>query len=489
MTHRQVGESTIRRYLKLYRQGGFEALKPKTRSDILTSRTIPEEVLQMATALKEEAPQRSVRKLISILEKEGLTGPGQIKQSTLSRLLSQRGYSTPQLKGKKKLLGRFQADHPNQIWQSDCLYGPYLPDPNNPEKTKRTYLFAFIDDFSRLVPHGEFYWEEKLPRLENTLKKALLKRGIPEIIYVDNHQVYSAHQMSAICAELAIRKISCRPYSPEGKGKIEKFQGFVTSDFLIEVRLTPIKTLQELNEAFWAWLEVEYHQKIHSETGEEPLHRWTNNIKNLRHTSPQQLARIFLWRAQRKASKTNLISLEGNQYELDPHLAGRWVEVRYNPFDLSEVHIYYHGQFHQKATPFTISRWTHKKVEGLEQKPHRTTGIDYLKTLKQKHHQMKRDSVEKLGFCKPSGQPPQGTFQMAHFIRNLAKSLGRKQEELEPKELELIKLTWEQYGPFTEQAVAIALGKAITAKGTDQHISFYLEAVKEQNRKFKEDQS
>jgi len=124
-----------------------------------------------------------------------------------------------------KIHRSFEAEHPNQIWQSDILYGPYLPDPKAPERTRRTYLAAFIDDFLRLAPHGEFYWDEKFPALENTLKKALLKRGLPQIIYVDNGKIFSARRLDAVCAALGIRPALRRdpPYSPEGKGKIERF--------------------------------------------------------------------------------------------------------------------------------------------------------------------------------------------------------------------------------------------------------------------------
>ena len=46
-------------------------------------------------------------------------------------------------------------------------------------------LFAIIDDFSRAIVHGEFYWDEKLPRLEDALKKAILRHGVPSQFYCD----------------------------------------------------------------------------------------------------------------------------------------------------------------------------------------------------------------------------------------------------------------------------------------------------------------
>jgi len=251
-TKRCVDKDTIRRWLAAYQKQGFEALKPKTRADAGQSRAIPAEVWEMAVTLRCEAPRRSVAKIVRIMELGGLIRPGQIKAPTLSQHFKKHGYDRLTLQNKPAIHRRFEAERPNQIWQSDIMYGPYLPDPRQPEKRKRTYLVAFIDDFSRLIPHGEFYWDEKFPTLENTLKKAILKRGRPEVIYVDNGAVYSARKLDAICAALGMRKISCKPYSPQGKGKIERFFRTVREDFLSEPEAQQAQTLPELNKLFWA---------------------------------------------------------------------------------------------------------------------------------------------------------------------------------------------------------------------------------------------
>jgi hypothetical protein len=214
-----IDEETIRKWLANYKANGFDGLKPKGRNDAGKVRKLSPEAWEKAVALKKEVPARSVRKIIQIMEAHQMIQPGEIKPSTLARQFHAHGLDRKTLSRQRrdKTFRRFEAERPNQIWQSDILYGPYLPDPNQPEKNKRTYLVAFIDDFSRLVPHAEFYWDEKFPTLENTFKIAMLKRGMPEIIYVDNGKVYHARQLDAVCASLGIRKISCQPYSPEGK--------------------------------------------------------------------------------------------------------------------------------------------------------------------------------------------------------------------------------------------------------------------------------
>lgn len=143
------------------------------------------------------------------------------------------------------------------------MHGPWLPDPADPERQRQTFLFAFLDDHSRLIPHAQFYWNEQLPRLEDCFKRALLRYGRPMAIYVDQGKVYTSKQLDTICASLGIQRILGTPYYPEGRGKIERFFQFVQSDFIPELQSSSITTLPELNESLLAWIEVVYHRKLH----------------------------------------------------------------------------------------------------------------------------------------------------------------------------------------------------------------------------------
>ena len=339
----QVDEETIRKWLAVYKKSGFDGLKPKSRSDRGKPRKISPESFERASALRTEAPGRSVRKIIQIMEAHDLSEKGQIKCSTLARQFKEHGLDRKSLKANTQVFRRFEAERPNQIWQSDILYGPYLPDPNNPERNKRTYLVAFLDDFSRLIPDAEFYWDEKFPALENTFRKAMLRRGVPEVVYVDNGKVFSARRLDAVCAALGIRKLHCKPYSPEGKGKVERFFRTVREDFLAEPEITAIDTLSELNRLFRAWLELDYHQRPHSSTKRPPLERWQGSIENyLRTIGEKELTELFLWQVARKVSAVGILSVVGVEFEVDGFLKGKKVEVRYNPFNLGWVNIYYY---------------------------------------------------------------------------------------------------------------------------------------------------
>lgn len=480
-----IGESTIRRYLRLYKEKGFDGLKPKTRKDLGSSHKIPEDILEKTFQLKKEEPARSTRKIIQIMEMHEMVKPGLLKKSTLYEHFKRNDLTYKKLKKSRKTFRSFEAEYPNQIWQSDVMYGPYLPDPDNPGKSKRTYLVAILDDYSRLITHAEFFWYERLPHLESTLYKAILKRGIPEVFYVDNGNIFSANQINVICAELGIRKISCRPYSPEGKGKIERFFRTVRDDFLTELAHENVSQLYKLNNKFWAWLEVDYHQKEHATTKQTRDFRWKENIgDHLRKIEERQLQQIFLWRKERKVNKLKQVSILGLKYEVPSFLVDKKVEVRYNHFNLDEVFIYLDGQPICMAKQFKLSRWNQQKKNSVNEPIQKNiTGIQHLSYLEKQYHKTKKQQAKMiLGKAKQESH-----FSFAKFTKAMAEVLKRKVEDFHPNELEQLKTTWDSFGPFEPPLIHTALGKAIIHKGYDQHISYYLDYIVKTHIKIRKD--
>lgn len=476
-----VDEETVRKWLAAYRKGGFDSLKPRSRQDQGKPRKIPPEAWEKACALRKEAPSRSVRKVIQIMEAHSMVKHGQIKPSTLTRHFKETGLDRKNLGKDEQVFRRFEAERPNQIWQSDIMYGPYLPNPNDPARKKRTYLVAFIDDFSRLVPDAEFYWDEKFPALENTFKKAMLRRGIPELIYVDNGKVYSARRLDAACASLGVRKINCKPYQPQGKGKIERFFRTVRENFLAEPEVTQTETLPELNRLFRAWLEVDYHGRPHAATKEPPLARWRDNIANfLRTPDPKELVELFLWQVTRKVSGIGLISVSGIEFEVDGVLKGRKVEVRYNPFELDWVHIYYKDHFYSKAKPAKVTRWNtaSRKTNTANETPREqsTTGIKPLKDLAEQHHKQKQQKARELTGSQ-SSIAQQQIITLPRFIKLVAETLDKKPEQLHPKEIETLKTFLGQHPRLDIPCATVAMAKARLRFGTKQHINYYLEVI------------
>lgn len=215
-----LSERTIRRYLEQYRNQSFEGLKPRRFSGKAKKEVIPENLLEQAILLRKEAPTRSVAQIIQILEWEGLAEPGQLKRSTLQEKLTERGYSTLQMKLYSQTgvaARRFQKRYRNQLWQSDIKFGPYLPIGPNGSR-KQVYLVAIIDDATRFILHGAFYPTLDSRIIEDAFRNAIQKYGVPDAVYFDNGKQYRNKWMSRTCSKLGTRLIYTKPYAAESKG-------------------------------------------------------------------------------------------------------------------------------------------------------------------------------------------------------------------------------------------------------------------------------
>jgi len=182
----------------MYRLGGFEALKDKPRRD-KGIRAIPEELIKKACALKLEVPERSIERIITIMENMQLAPPGLLRRSTLHRALQARGLSARKLViPDNQDLDRWQADYANDLWQADMLQGPWLPDPNRKGKMRRSYLYAFLDDASRLLLYGRFFFKGDLPALELVFKRSLQRYGNLRGFTIDDARQYIRYHLDRV---------------------------------------------------------------------------------------------------------------------------------------------------------------------------------------------------------------------------------------------------------------------------------------------------
>ncbi len=348
-----VSMRTLRRWAAAYRDEGLEGLYRKERSDTGSARALRSNVFQRAIELKEELPGRSVRQIIDIMTAEGTIEPGEVARSTLGRHLKEAGMMDIP-KRTPKGTSRFVKARPNQLWQGDIKYGPYVPDASG--KPRRTYLFAFIDDCSRLIPHAEFYFDQKGHSLESCVRQGIVKRGVPEAVFVDNGKVFVSHVFRVACATLGVRHLTAAPYSPQGKGKIERWIGFADSSFIQELRVSPALSLQELNDRFWVWLEEFYHRRPHSSLGgKSPLEAWQAGIGEVRIGTPEAITEAFLHSAERKVDHTGCISFRGQLYSVGVEHADRKVLLRYDPSDLGRIDAFHKGERVAEAKPIEVA--------------------------------------------------------------------------------------------------------------------------------------
>jgi transposase InsO family protein len=300
-------------------------------------------VLELAAALKRENPGRTAAQIQRILRTTQGWSP---TERTLQRHFVNAGLTGTS--GDKSVFGRFEATHGNELWTGDALHGPKIGG-------RKTYVFAFIDDHSRVIVGHRFGFAEDTVRLAAALRPALSARGVPESIYVDNGSAFVDTWLLRACASLAIRLTHSKPGRPQGRGKIERFFRTVRDQFLVELdeeRVGQIEHLTELNRLFTAWVETVYHRAVHSETGQPPIERWLGSIpKPLPLPSPADLREAFLWSEFRTVTKTSTVSLHGNSYEVDPMLAGMRIELVFDPFDLTDIEVRASGKTLGKAGP------------------------------------------------------------------------------------------------------------------------------------------
>jgi putative transposase len=333
-----ISRSTLLRWVSLYRgsKGKLESLYPHGRCDQGESRAIDEDTCLALVELRKQLPKVPIKYLIREMEQRRLTACGQLKPSTVYRFLHTHDLMSPADIAQDRR--KFEAELPNDLWQSDVMHGPKVEVEG---KHRKTYLIAMLDDHSRLITHGEFYLSERLDSYLNALQQALSKRGLPRKLYVDNGAAFRSRHLEHVTASLGIALIHSRPYTPQGRGKIERFFRFVRGDFLLGFTG---RTLKDLNEAFDLWLNELYHQRIHSATSQTPFKRFTSNLQCLR-AAPADLLDHFRQTARRRVAKDRTVVLNGRLYEAPVALIGRQVELLYHAADPHRVEI----RFAQKS--------------------------------------------------------------------------------------------------------------------------------------------
>lgn len=343
---RFVRPGTLEGWLYSYRKNGLDGLIPKERSDRGKSRAISDELAEKIEALVESNSE--------------IDGPGILlalpevpSLRTLYRFLQAHGLdqrNAPQHRDHRA----YAFDLAGDCWQSDVMFGPTLPTKDGTRR--KTYLIGIIDDASRVVPHAEFYFEQDLRPLKDCLKQALLKRGVPRRLYMDNGKIFRSRMILAMAGRLGIQIIHSRPYRPQGRAKIERWFRTVRMCFLKRTDLHTIEDLDHLNRLFFSWVEGRYHVHPHRGLeGETPVDRWVRLSGGIRPLPKDvDLDRLFLEVAPRKVHKDGTIALKGGRFEVGPELIGQSVTVLFDSFDLRHVLVVDQRQREHSAWPVDL---------------------------------------------------------------------------------------------------------------------------------------
>ena len=334
----RLSESTILRWVKLYKDGGYrlESLSPSPRRDKGKTRALDAETSLVLLDQRRMMPKLSVPELIQTVKNQQLISADvDLGQTTVYRLFHQHKLMQKETVPVDRR--KFEAELPNDLWQSDVMHGPML---QYDDKRRKSYLIAFIDDHSRLIPHAQFYPSEALAPFMEAFIAALRKRGLPRKLYVDNGAAFRAHQLEATTASLGIALIHAKPYQPQGKGKIERFFRTVRTQFLSTFAG---ETFDQVNTAFDAWLEGRYHQRTHSSTGQSPLKRFTSGMHCLR-LAPENLTDYFRKIVRRRVNKDRTVVVDKRLFEAPVQLIGKRVEVLYHETNPERAEIRLNGE-------------------------------------------------------------------------------------------------------------------------------------------------
>ena len=213
-----VSMRTVANYVYKYREKGRIALlfyHPRPKSLRIYDVKLREKIIELIG----ELPTRSVSTLRRLLNDDGKYRDkiGCISNRTIYRFLKENGLSQRERfqllreNGRKSYHG-FEAAFSLALVQADARDGIWLNCHDG--KVRKSYLFLWIDDFSRKILFGKYYLSEKLPCLEDSFKYMVLRWGIPLKAYMDNGKVYISRHFMGILSELGIKQLHHKPSGP-----------------------------------------------------------------------------------------------------------------------------------------------------------------------------------------------------------------------------------------------------------------------------------
>jgi transposase InsO family protein len=331
-----ISVRTLRRWYQTYRQQGIDGLKRKRRSDLGQPRKRNQAKVDRAETHKRELATRSDVTINKLLQAEFSSD---LPASTMYRHLRIRGATKTQLGVvKEKVRCRWTRDTPNALWMGDFSHGPMALVEG---VVRRTNLSVWIDTHSRYLVEARYYARENLDCLVDSLIRAWAKHGCSRELYADNGAVYHAHGLTLACGKLQIRKLHRPPYEPQPGGLVERVFQTIGSQFTAEVEFSKkTYSLEELNQAFLAYLDTTYHRTVHSETRQTPHDRYFSEHRLIRPVAIESIQSYFFDRVIRKVDSTHSdVPIDKRYYKVDPKWRGMKVFVQYDSFRIDAAQI------------------------------------------------------------------------------------------------------------------------------------------------------
>jgi transposase InsO family protein len=356
-----IATRTLEDWYYAFKQGGFEALKPKPRSDRGKPRRLSSKQQQWVLEQVRAFPGVPVKLLYRQWKQADATLPA------LSAIYRWLEHNDLDAHGRRYLLRQnipgptkvFEAPGVNDLWIVDFSPGPFLA--LHP-KTVATHLCLIIDDHSRLIPYAAYGLAADTQALLACLKEALRRRGLPRKLYCDNGGPFINNHLKIVCANLNIRLIHSKVGRPWSRGKVERMFRTLQQDFEAGLRLPGqgVGSLEQLNGKLAHWLQEVYHPRVHEGIAESPQERFARALPLLRLLDPHlDLDRLFYTRIDRVVRKDGTVRIDNDLYEVNLALRGLKVQLELDPWSKHPILVRYKGQdfgVARKANPHLNSQ-------------------------------------------------------------------------------------------------------------------------------------
>ena len=336
---------TVSTWVYRFKKNGITSLDNKTRADKHAYRKV--QPSELAEAIHEVLPNLAVNKtgvlpksvLYRQLLQRGFFARSQLSPTSFYRMIRQNKLLEEET--NKKFRRAFAMQFANELWQADTMYGPAIKQTDG--TWRKTFLIAFIDDASRVITHGEFFYRDNTENMIDAFRSALFKRGKPERLYFDNGSNYRSKEILQACVRLDIGLSHAPIRDGAAKGKIERFFRGFRDRFLT---LHPqFYSLEQLNELTHQWIENEYNRAFHSGIQMIPIDRFNLDTNRLHFLTDDQYSQeIFYIEQNRKVSKTNLFSIHSQKFECPVDLREKTIQVHFNRSNPQKFIVYFDGK-------------------------------------------------------------------------------------------------------------------------------------------------
>jgi transposase InsO family protein len=263
-----VSKSWVGKVVGRFRAGGYEAIEPRSRAPRTIPHRTPSELEDEIVALRKGLTDLGLDAGAQTIHYHlGLRFEQVPSVSTIWRVLSRRGFVTPQPhKRPRSSWVRFEAQLPNECWQSDVTHW-YLKDDTEVE------IVNVIDDHSRLAVGSRVFAQATAPKVLEVFLEAGSRWGLPAALLTDNGCVYTTWHRggpNVVQTELLALGIDyrhSRPYHPQTCGKVERFHQTMKSFLAKQPPSDSIAVLQTQVDRF-----VAYYNEIrpHKARGRKP---------------------------------------------------------------------------------------------------------------------------------------------------------------------------------------------------------------------------